>query len=472
MRAALKPPDEGPPPTWDSKRTADLMLFLTLMAMGIAYEIIIVKSYSKEGGVTTEIGLVLIGAAMTPLLLSLWALIFGLGTKRSDDFTRVGITFFAYFVGVMLCSWDVDHVGQWGSKAFYMAMMFIINQLMLIEPDPEQATQSLMTKYKQALASAGTGMALSYFYNFVLPTAQSLEACVKAGTIRIQLEGAQRGQFSDAEFRPVTTPRLNVICPRDLPIDDGDIKKQIRTLTQAKGGLKVGRLLPPQGVGGHRPMFLNFLEAPSEGGAADSEAERTPIMSAMLDIPTIISASYDRRAGIGKTLADEAPSVAKDEPKSPTSGLQERASVFAGCQTAREYLTAALEPCLEALTKACDAAMAVVNKFFAGGAKSTLETASAGESAEEVGLTIAQEMTDFTNALYKLVDSHAVTKGHVTLWSVEPPPFVVDDLVEMCHTDEADSGLDETKMTRKLLVRAGDPMAYTELNKKDQSLAA
>ena len=404
MKAAMKPPGDAPPPAWDPKRSADLILFFVLMAMGVAYEVVIVKSFNSQAGVTKEVGLVLVGASMTPLLLSFWAcvlensngpplppsrqyaraleshpcrLVFGLGTKRSDDLTRVGITLFAYCFGVLMCDFDVDHVTEWGSKAFFMAMMFIINQLMLIEPDPEVATATLMSKYKQALASAGTGMALSYFYNFVLPTAQSLEACVSADTIAIQLEGAQRGQFSDATFKPLTAPRLNVICPRDLPPTDGDIKKQIRTLTTMEGGLKVGRLLPPKGVGGHRPMFLNFVAKPTDAPPA---ADAQPQMSAMLDVPTIISASYDRRSGVGKTVADSAPSTLTETPeiKASADGSSACQTILGPCHNwLSERYAAHLAPVVAAL-------QAWLSRWFSGGAKTTLETASAGASAEEV----------------------------------------------------------------------------------------
>lgn len=203
----------------------------------------------------------------------------------------------------------------------------------------------------------------------------------------------------------------------------------------------MGRLLPPKGAGGHRPMFLNFVEG--RPGAA----EEKPGMSAMLDIPTIISASYDRRAGVGKTLLDGAPSnkmevaVAEADSGGP--------SCYSECQTLMDWAKLATAPC-----------SALLSRWLGGGAKVTLDTASAGESAEEVGLTIAQEMTDFTNALYKLVDTHAVTRKHVTLWSVEPPPFVVGEIVEMCHAEEEDTVLDVRQMTRTL---AGSDGAYTQL---------
>ena len=89
--------------------------------------------------------------------------------------------------------------------------------------------------------------------------------------------------------------------------------------------------------------------------------------------------------------------------------------------------------------------------------------ASLASRISQVGLTIAQEMTDFTNALYKLVDTHEVTRKHVMLWSVPPPPFEMQEIMEMCHTDDDESTLGTTQMTRTLNVD-GQGGAYTQLD--------
>ena len=49
------------------------------------------------------------------------------------------------------------------------------------------------------------------------------------------------------------------------------------------------------------------------------------------------------------------------------------------------------------------------------------------------------------------------------LWSVPPPPFEMQEIMEMCHADDDESTLCTTQMTRTLNVD-GQGGAYTQLD--------
>lgn len=105
-------------------------------------------------------------------------------------------------------------------------------------------------------------MAMSYFYNFVLPTA----AVLVTKTPGVDMEKS-RGVFEDYVLQ---TPTFYIFIPRTL--DGSDLKKALSDGTRS-GALRMGKPKPPPDSDRqHRPMFMYFLTSDSEVGSDASNS--------------------------------------------------------------------------------------------------------------------------------------------------------------------------------------------------------
>lgn len=112
------------------------------------------------------------------------------------------------------------------------------------------------------------GLALSYFYNFLLPTASNWK-------------GLGTEMLVDNEIHKVKDgPVIYVFIPRTL--NEIDMKAQLKQL-QASGAAFLGKPVELQGTS-HRPMFLFVLQKDSSKKS----------VGYCFDVPTAISSCYDR----------------------------------------------------------------------------------------------------------------------------------------------------------------------------------
>jgi len=117
-------------------------------------------------------------------------------------------------------------------------------------------------------------MALSYYYNFILPTAANIR---KDESTPVDIE-ISRGNNVNCIMK---SNHILVFLPRDL--DGTDLKVLIRNLLNDKKIIQ-GRPVEKAGGATHRPMFVYYLDWNMEAKICDG----------MFDIPTIISSCWER----------------------------------------------------------------------------------------------------------------------------------------------------------------------------------
>jgi len=174
---------------------------------------------------------------------------------------------------------DQNPFTTFGFAIFEIGVLFFVSKFFFLQEDEELQIERLESQLEEALRSPGTGMALSYFYNFILPTCANLSSKEENhGVTMIDMEIA-RGQFDTFSL---TNSSLLVFIPRDL--EGSDMKAFLRNITMDKKVIQ-GKPKEKPGKGTHRPMFVYFLEW--------NEKEKT--CNGLFDIPTIISSCYDRK---------------------------------------------------------------------------------------------------------------------------------------------------------------------------------
>ncbi|EOD11763.1 hypothetical protein EMIHUDRAFT_120249 [Emiliania huxleyi CCMP1516] len=263
LKAPLK---EAPRPVggWDARRIADFALFATLAASGAGHAIYTAMQEANVTDIATDsaalhgrllagmaphagaeadketfhalagsIGLMLFDAALLPFVLATWAALLGLGTRRAKDVTRAAIALVLLLLALLFRS-DTKPVtrGELFELAFIVGTVHFVNNLLMLEDDPEADVAALVRKYRRALSLAGTGIAMGYFFNFVLPIVRAIDGGRKrlpgsaaATPLPIMLDGkneALRGSCA-----------LNILIPRDLP--DVHLRDAIRKLASPSG---------------------------------------------------------------------------------------------------------------------------------------------------------------------------------------------------------------------------------------------
>jgi len=138
----------------------------------------------------------------------------------------------------------------------------------------EKRIERLESELEEAKRSPGMGMALSYYYNFIIPTAANIR---KDEPTPVDIE-ISRGNNVNSMMK---SNHILVYLPRDL--DGADLKALIRNMLNDKKIIQ-GRPVEKAGGATHRPMFVYFLDWNTESKTCDG----------MFDIPTIISSCWDR----------------------------------------------------------------------------------------------------------------------------------------------------------------------------------
>jgi hypothetical protein len=133
-------------------------------------------------------------------------------------------------------------------------------------------------------------MALSYFYNFVLPTCMHLPHPDHEKPATLDVEVAPRQPTAPVQL---THPELLIFIPRTLE-KGADLKAAIRRATEERA-LYPAKPQQQEGVPGfHRLMFAFCLRVhQSDGGTGQGVPN---VAAGLCDVPTIISAALDRAA--------------------------------------------------------------------------------------------------------------------------------------------------------------------------------
>jgi len=159
---------------------------------------------------------------------------------------------------------------------FEIGALFFISKFFFLGEDDEMKIERLEKELEEARRSPGMGLALSYFYNFVLPTASNIR---DTEPTLIDVENLKREKFPGIQLR---TPRLFIFVPRILDARS-DIKTLLRTAQEA-GLIWQGKPQEPPTGGTHRPLFAYLLHCDLASKVCDL----------LFDIPTVISSCLNR----------------------------------------------------------------------------------------------------------------------------------------------------------------------------------
>ena len=227
LRVAREPP-------WRAVLNCQWAFFLGLVGAGVALTVVTL------GATTTlllALGNILIDGGFTPLVLALWRLLVGYGLRRRDDAVRVATAAVLIVVGyfVAALSPDIGSV-QWvsdrlGPALFAIGALFFISRLFFIAEDDEKRIKALEEELQRARQSPAFGLALSYFYNFVLPVSRNL----RADTAEINVLVERGSEKTRCALRERT---FFVLVPRDLT--GADIKAQLTKVSERSRGAGAG----------------------------------------------------------------------------------------------------------------------------------------------------------------------------------------------------------------------------------------
>lgn len=285
---------------------ADWVLFTALLAVGLA----MTASAVAEWSWTCDMGEMLVESGLLPLVISLWAVAVGAGNEfRRHNLIKAATAAAVLAAGVALlsqrsgpCDDDSANPGAdelVGKSLFAAGVFFLISKFFMLEEDTSLRIDRLERQLAEAVASPARGLALSYFYNFVVPTAANLRRAGEGGgdgSTPVRWEVA-RGQF---EPRRLVTSRLLLLVPRGLAPGD-DLKGALSSLARS-GAAGQGQPVPREGDSTHRPMFCYFLRSSPDSAECDL----------LFDLPTIVSSIAQRAEDERSLPAGERPALPVD----------------------------------------------------------------------------------------------------------------------------------------------------------------
>ncbi|CAF1596328.1 unnamed protein product [Rotaria sp. Silwood1] len=218
-------------------------------------------------------------AGIMLVILSGWLVLTGASMFRKMNLLKMGTALIILVIGIVLIiiGKEQDHLVI-GYALFATALLILITKFFFLVEDEQIRIQRLERELQRAKQSAGMGMALAYFYNFVVPTAANIRS-IDEGHTPIDME-VTRGIFEQYHLK---NDKLFIIVPRDL--DGSDMKVFLKNLSSFPNpSVTQGKPKERPGNDTHRPMFVYFLEWDPEKKECNG----------LFDIPTIISSCWDR----------------------------------------------------------------------------------------------------------------------------------------------------------------------------------
>ncbi|CAF1517839.1 unnamed protein product [Rotaria sp. Silwood1] len=212
-------------------------------------------------------------------ILSTWLVLTGASMFRKINLLKLGTALIVLIIGIALVAIAKEQNQLIvGYALFATALLMLITKFFFLVEDEQIRIQRLERELQKAKQSAGMGMALSYFYNFVVPTAANIRS-MDEGHTPIDMEVA-RGKFEEYQLQ---NDQLFIIVPRDL--DGSDMKVFLKNLSSSSNASVIqGKPKERPGNDTHRPMFVYFIEWDPEKKECNG----------LFDIPTIISSCWDR----------------------------------------------------------------------------------------------------------------------------------------------------------------------------------
>eukprot|EP01114_Cavostelium_apophysatum_P019189 TRINITY_DN6114_c0_g1_i1.p1 TRINITY_DN6114_c0_g1~~TRINITY_DN6114_c0_g1_i1.p1 ORF type:complete len:288 (-),score=66.93 TRINITY_DN6114_c0_g1_i1:167-1030(-) len=213
--------------------------------------------------------------------MSAWAVATGASMFRKKNAIKTFTSIALCVVGIVLLGLytrSQDTVEAVGQGLFEIGALFFISKFFFMAEDSELMVERLEKELKEARASPGMGMAMSYFYNFVVPTAANLNSDDENGGVTDIDAEIKRGEFQKYQLSP---SKLLLFIPRNL--EGSDMKAFLREIA-TKNQVLQGKPKEKPGKATHRPMFVYFLKWNTEAKTC----------SGLFDIPTIISSCWDR----------------------------------------------------------------------------------------------------------------------------------------------------------------------------------
>jgi len=250
-------------------------LFLLLLIVGL----IIIFYFGEVDNFQDEIGNLLFNGGISPLILASWAVFTGPSSFRRLHAIRTITAGLLFSIGlvILLITQQISIV-VFGTSIFEMGALFFIQKFFFVAEGEEYKIDRLEKELEEAKRSPGMGMALSYFYNFIIPTASNLRNegdDVEHTPIDMEIKRGEMAEYS------LDRSHLLVFVPRNL--DGSDMKVFLRNISQDRKVLQ-GKPKERPGNATHRPMFVYFLDW--------NEEKKT--CNGLFDIPTIISSVWDR----------------------------------------------------------------------------------------------------------------------------------------------------------------------------------
>jgi hypothetical protein len=290
-----------PEPGFDWRAILTDIAFLVLMTvLGVGFLFAgAIELGQEEPAFVNLFADVFFGAGFTPFIFNLWAFLTDPGPytikgRRKWSLIRVAISLVWVAIGLGMISvssapqpYGAVLLGVFGGAMVEIVVLLAIQDFFGFAEDDAKTIQRLEETVEQLRTSASYGLALSYFYNFVLPICSHLRVPTENGGVTpIDIE-IGKNQFSQGEL---TDSSLYILVPRNLE-PGADIKATLRAGTDEKVLLS-GKPQPLAGAPpSHRPMFIFFVKL---SAAATMHA---------VDIPTVLSSIRDR-ADAAQRLAD------------------------------------------------------------------------------------------------------------------------------------------------------------------------
>lgn len=262
---------EAPEEGIDWNTVLDVFLFTALFVLGIT------ALYFRDELKSAVFGEILVNSGITPIVLAVWALMLGSRLFRRQNAIKAVSAGIVFSLGYGILHWEGELdmfdfsslIGLFGPALLELGFVFFIGKVFFLAEDAELQVERLEKDLDEARRSPGLGLALSYFYNFLLPTASNF---VGLNTVIHIGQPSQQHTLTHGK-------RLFVFIPRHL--NDTDIKVELRKMQTERLAFQ-GK--PADKSPTHRPMFLLFLE--------NDEEKKTCGFG--FDVPTVIGSCWDR----------------------------------------------------------------------------------------------------------------------------------------------------------------------------------